>query len=88
MVQMPATAPCAVIDTLHKLITYKFLSKYTKHHSTAPMAVAPRSGNNGVLNTLEILKVGTTTTPLESKKIVQTSVFTVEDRSGLASHLM
>lgn len=84
---MPATAPCAVIDTLHKLITYKFLSKYTKHHSTAPTAVAPRSGSNGVLNTLEILKVGTTTTPMESK-IVQTSVFTVEDRSGLASHLM
>ena len=46
---MPATAPCAVIDTLHKLITYKFLSKYTKHHSTAPMAVAPGSGENGVL---------------------------------------
>lgn len=33
---MPATAPCAVIDTLHKLITYKDLSKYTKHHGTAP----------------------------------------------------
>lgn len=87
MVQMPATAPCAVIDTLHKLITYKFLSKYTKHHSTAPMPVAPGSGENGVLNTLETRKVGTTTTPMELK-IVQTSVFTVEDRSGLASHLI
>lgn len=55
---MPATAPCAVIDTLHKLITYKYLSKDTKHHSTAPTAVALSSGNNGVLNTLKILKVG------------------------------
>lgn len=51
------------------------------------MAVAPGSGENGVLNTLETRKVGTTTTPMELK-IVQTSVFTVEDRSGLASHLI
>lgn len=43
MVKISTTVHCTVINIQHKLIIYKYLSKYTEHHSTAPKAVAQNS---------------------------------------------
>lgn len=60
---------CVVIDILYKLIIYKFLSKYIKYYSIVLMVVVLGFGENGVLNILEIWKVGIIIILMELKMV-------------------